>query len=221
MIGDDECMFGHKAADVNMDSYALMMSREHGGHQIQIVSDDTDVFVLFLYGKLRPLAAITMKRFDGKTIDINTTVMALGDKCIQLLPMHAITGCDSVSYPFGKGKVSSLKVILDSGDLAIEVFGETNATISDVMCTECRMFGRLYGAKCDTTMNALRYKISSTRLQVRSLKSLPQHMTSRSAFETCPYPSHVMESSGSESATKRVIMGLRLRNVCWYPISST
>ena len=27
MIGDDECMLGHEEADVNMVSYALMMSR--------------------------------------------------------------------------------------------------------------------------------------------------------------------------------------------------
>ena len=46
MIGDDECMFGHEEADVNMVSYALMMSREHGCRQIQIVSEDTDVFVM-------------------------------------------------------------------------------------------------------------------------------------------------------------------------------
>ena len=110
-----------------------------------------------------------MKRFDGKT-----TVMALRDKCVQLLPMHAITGCDTVSYPFGKGKVSSLKVIMDSDHLEIELFGESNATISDVMCTGCRIVGRLYWATCDTTMNALRYKILSTRLNVRRLKSLPQ-----------------------------------------------
>ena len=128
MIGDDEYMFGHKAADVNMDSYALTMSREHGCHQIFIVSDNTDVFVLLihLYWKLRPSAAITLKWFDGKTIDINATAMALGDKR---------TGCDSVSYPFGKGMVSSLKLIMDSDNLEIELFGVSNATISDVMCT--------------------------------------------------------------------------------------
>ena len=58
-----------------------------------------------------------MKRFDGKS-----TVMALGDKCVQLLHMHAITGCDTVSYTFGKGKVSSLKVIMDSDHLEIELY---------------------------------------------------------------------------------------------------
>ncbi len=40
-----------------------------------------------------------------------------------------------MSYPSGKCKVSSLKVIMD---LEIEVFGESNATISDVMRTGFR-----------------------------------------------------------------------------------
>ena len=30
-----------------------------------------------------------MKLFDGKTFDINATIMALGDKCIQLLHLCA------------------------------------------------------------------------------------------------------------------------------------
>ena len=90
MIGDDECMFGHEETDLNMVNYALKMSREHGCQQIQIVSDD-DVFVrlVHLSWKLRPLAAIPMKRFDGNALDMNAIVMALGDECVQLLPMHA------------------------------------------------------------------------------------------------------------------------------------
>ena len=62
-----------------------------------------------------------------------------------------------MSHPSGMCKVSSLKVIMD---LEIEVFGESNATISDVMRTGCQMFGYLYGAKCDTTMNTRRYSQS-------------------------------------------------------------
>ena len=85
---------------VNMDSYALTMSREHACHQIQIVHDNTNVFVLLvhLYWKLRPLAAITTKRFNGKTIDINATAMALGDKCIGPLPRCMLSQVATVGY---------------------------------------------------------------------------------------------------------------------------
>jgi len=38
-------------------------------------------------------------------------------------------GCNSVSYPFGKGNASALKVLLNSDYLELEVFGESNAMI--------------------------------------------------------------------------------------------
>jgi hypothetical protein len=33
-------------------------------------------------------------------------------KCLELLGMHALSGCDTVSYPYGKGKISALKTLL-------------------------------------------------------------------------------------------------------------
>ena len=46
-------------------------------------------------------------------------------KSLQLLDMHALTGCDGTSYPYAKGKVSALKTILagDFSDLD-DVLGE-------------------------------------------------------------------------------------------------
>ena len=38
-------------------------------------------------------------------------------KSLQLLGMHALTGCDGTSYPYAKGKVSALKTIL-AGDVS-------------------------------------------------------------------------------------------------------
>ena len=61
-----------------------------------------DVFVLMvglhLYWKLRPLAAITMKRFDGKTFAINANAMALGDACIQRLPVCMLSQVATACY---------------------------------------------------------------------------------------------------------------------------
>ena len=35
-------------------------------------------------------------------------VATLGDRSPQLLGMHAVTCCDTVSYPFNKGKLTAL-----------------------------------------------------------------------------------------------------------------
>ena len=76
----------------------------------------TDIIVLLLYFCWihKPSAHVTMKEFDGKIIDIKATAEKLGDKCLHLLATHALSGCDSVSYPFGKGKVTAINLALNS-----------------------------------------------------------------------------------------------------------
>ncbi len=45
-------------------------------------------------------------------LDVNATCAHLGSTvCSQLLGAHAITGCDTESYPFGKGKASMLNTL--------------------------------------------------------------------------------------------------------------
>ena len=72
-----------------------------------------------------------MERWDGTVLDINATCADLGEKCLQLLGVH--TCSDTVSYPYGKGKISALNTLL-SGDfpgLAHE-HGEVEATHTDL-----------------------------------------------------------------------------------------
>ena len=54
---------------------------------------------------------VQMERWDGAVLNINQTCTTLGSKCIQLLEMLALTGCDTTSFPFNKGKVSPLRVL--------------------------------------------------------------------------------------------------------------
>ena len=66
-----------------------------------------------------------MEKWDGVVLDVNATCANLGSTvCSKLLGAHAITGCDTVSYPFGKGKASMLKT-LKEGDFPglFDVFG--------------------------------------------------------------------------------------------------
>ena len=47
-------------------------------------------------------------------LDIRATVDMLGEKCGQPPGMHALSGCDTVSYRFCKGMVSALKVLMNN-----------------------------------------------------------------------------------------------------------
>ena len=67
---------------------------------IRILSDDTDVFVLLVYWVHRASlkCKVQMGRWDGTVLDINSTFTDLGPKCLQLLGLHALSRCDTVSY---------------------------------------------------------------------------------------------------------------------------
>ena len=53
-----------------------------------------------------------MEKWNGDVLDVNKTIAQLGPrKCSQLIGLHALSGCDTVSYPFGKGKKSALKLL--------------------------------------------------------------------------------------------------------------
>ena len=62
---------------------------------------------------------------------MNAACLQLGTKCLQLLAMHAISGCDTVSYPFNKGKIRPLNV-LKPGDFPglFEVVGGPSGWLS-------------------------------------------------------------------------------------------
>ena len=106
LVGEDG-IFEHEEADVKLISYLLRASL-HKKH-IQVVSDDTDIFVLLVYFTwyYNPTAKISMKKYSGQFIDINATVSKYGDKCSNILATHSLSGCDSVSYPYRKGKKHS------------------------------------------------------------------------------------------------------------------
>ena len=58
----------------------------------------------------------------------------LGLKCLQLLGMHALSGCDTTSHPYGKDKISALNTLL-SGDFPglADVLGEVGTPLASLM----------------------------------------------------------------------------------------
>ena len=48
-------------------------------------------------------------RRDGSVLDINAICADLGQKCMQLLCMYALSGCDTTSYPYDKGISNSFE----------------------------------------------------------------------------------------------------------------
>ena len=97
-------------------------------------------------------------------VDINATCTELGPKCLQLMGTHALSGCDTVSYPFNKGTISALNT-LQTGDFPglHQLLAEEDATRSDLIETAQRFFTALYGQPLGTTMSEARYRIYSRK----------------------------------------------------------
>ena len=72
--------------------------------------------------------------------------------CSQLLGAYALSGCDTVSYPFGKSNASVLKT-LKAGNFSglFDVLGEESATHADLMAVGQQFFAALYGQSKGTS----------------------------------------------------------------------
>ena len=147
-----------------------------GAQTIRILSDDTDVFVLLVYwtSKKQVVAKVQMEKWNGDVLDVNETVRRLGPrKCSQLLGLHALSGCDTVSYPYGKGKPSALKVLEVDIPGLDEVLGQPEATHAQLKATADSFFLPLYGQQSCTTMNEARARFYRSRKKPPPLKKLP------------------------------------------------
>ena len=104
----------------------------------------------------------------------HATVVELGDKCGQLPGMHALSGCDTVSYPYGKGKKSALKVLMNNDiDGLQDVLGEPDISHGQLKATAGAFFLALYGQKKTDSLNSARYKMYMSRKKPPPLKKLP------------------------------------------------
>ena len=106
----DDGVFLHVEADVTIIS-CLFQAAVDGRQVVRILTDDSDIFVLLVfwtwrYGSQDKLV-VQMEKWNGVVLDIDATCASLGQAlCSQLLGAHAFSGCDTVLFPFGKGKIS-------------------------------------------------------------------------------------------------------------------
>ena len=87
-----------------------------------------------------------MKLHDRRVIDINKTVANLGNIFRDLLPIHALSGCDAVSYPYGKGKITALNV-LQKASLNLEQMCVINTPMEEIDRVGTDSLVCLYGGK--------------------------------------------------------------------------
>ena len=134
------------------------------------------VFIILVYWchEANVTCPIQIEKWDGTVLNINDTVSRLGGTCSGILGMHALSGCDTVSYLNGKGRVSALKVLNQNNITGLDSeLGEMDASKAGLMATATAFYLALYSQKKSNTINYARYDIFRKRKNPPLLKSLP------------------------------------------------
>ena len=182
----------HEEADVIIVHHLVRIaSGASDDSYIKVVCDDTDVFVLLIHFYLEKEITMNVSMESpcaGRTIiDIRQTALKHNHITTYLLAVHALTGCDTVSYLFGIGKATALKVLL-SGHHLIEL-GQQGADEGKLISQATTFVAACYGSKVEGDMTTHRYqmwksKIANTKItSAPKLKALPP--TTLPLFNTC------------------------------------
>ena len=127
-------VFFHDESDVTMVSFLLDVARSDQ-RVIRMLSDDTDVFVLLVHWVNRTdlQCKIQMDHWDGSVLNIKATCTDLGQKCLQLLDMHALSSCDTTSCLNGKAKLTALNTMVSGIYQGLATIGDVGTTHTELI----------------------------------------------------------------------------------------
>ena len=135
----NDLMNSQEEADVIIIHQLMHVVETSNQSPISIISDDTDVFILLFY--FYKVKCIDVDVFlettskERRLIDIGNTVEQLenqGYSIEDILPLHALTGCDTVSALLNVGKLKLLSVLKKNCDLHLSFLGENSNQFDDV-----------------------------------------------------------------------------------------
>ena len=174
----------HEEADTILVAQGIYAAKEERKNVV-VVADDTDVYILLLHHYHAESLAIPMKLQSTQTgrafIDIAATVQSLKNIIPELLPAHALSGCDTVPMCHGIGKGKMLKAV-QTGKCSLSLLGDENADMKDIVNQATAFMCRCYNVPNAATMTEARIKVWLTKtgkksaLKVPKLCSLPPTM---------------------------------------------
>ena len=106
-----------------------------------------------------------------------------GTMCRNMLFLHAISGCDATSRPYGIGKAAVLKKFPDSVHFQEQanVFDAAECSLEDVIQTGEKVLVELYGGKAEENLNKLRHRKYHDKVCTRGRQLEPQNLPPTSA----------------------------------------
>ena len=147
-------------ADTKIVSTALELAILDETHDVVVVADDTDIAVMLLYHWKEELGEIIFyQERQQKGWSIKQAAERLGDLREHVLFVHAWSGCDTVSAPYGKGKLSFLNQVTKNEllkDVSVTTMNDAWAVQEDVGKASQTIFNIMYSGKERDTLIKLR-----------------------------------------------------------------
>ena len=159
----EELFANHEEADTRM-----LLHASHAAstcNRVVIWSPDTDVSILMIQFSHVIDAELWLKtgvKHKTRYINIDKIAEQLGfSLCQILLPLHALTGCDSVSSFCGKGKIKPWRMILEdaSKGQGFQQLGDSLSTDSALFAAVETFVCSLYEKGTTKDVNMLRYRL--------------------------------------------------------------
>ncbi len=133
----------HSEADADYN-IALAACRTAQSSPVTVIADDTDILVLLIHHWNQGYSSVSMKT-STKVIDIGEMKNQLGPViCQHILFLHAVTGCDTTSKPFGLSK-SSVLTKAETLTIASQVFLEEGQSKDNIDTAGRTALAALYG----------------------------------------------------------------------------
>ena len=76
---------------------------------------------------------VQMERLDGSVLDIKAICAILGQKCLQLLCMYGLSGCNTTFYPYGKGNATALNTMVSEIYQCLAIIVDIDTTHTELM----------------------------------------------------------------------------------------
>ncbi|KAL8583211.1 hypothetical protein ACOMHN_053724 [Nucella lapillus] len=166
----------HEEADEIVVAQAIYAATEEGKH-VGVVADDTDVYIMLLYhyynGSLTCPMTLIPTRSERALTDIRATVDKLGELCLELLPAHAVSGCDQVPMHHGIGKGKMWKTV-KGGKCSLNLLGDLSADIDAVVYQATQFMCACYGIDDATSMTGARVKVWMARTGKKTAAKMPK-----------------------------------------------
>ena len=162
------------------------------GHKSVVVGEDTDLLIL-MTALAKPDTDIKMlipenKNRQNHIFSSKTIQNALGDMTANLLFLHAVTGYDTTSASYRKGKHSPFNILKQDHSLQhkVEVFNGPQASADYIAEAGEPFLLAIYGVKTGGNLDLLRY-----HLYLRTIVKQPEH----ARFDLATLPPNISCSS--------------------------